>query len=139
MTNAWTGGQYSLYRALFGGYLFVHFAHLLPFGKEVFSNAGMLADASVSPLYPLFPNLLFAWDSPVAVTTLLALGLVASIALGIGRRDRIAALFLWYVWACLFTRNPLISNPGLPLVGWLLLDSFSVYIPLAVLRAESRK
>jgi predicted DCC family thiol-disulfide oxidoreductase YuxK len=121
MTNAWTGGQYSLYRAFFGGYLFVHFAHLLPFGKEVFSNAGMLADASVSPLYPLFPNLLFVWDSPVAVTTLLAVGLVGSIAFGIGRRDRIAALVLWYIWACLFTRNPLISNPGLPLVGWLLL------------------
>ena len=25
------------------------------------------------------------------------------------------------------------------LVGWLLLDSFSIYIPLSVLRAESRK
>ena len=121
MTNAWTGGQYSVFRALFGAYLFVHFIQLMPFGTEVFSNAGMLADATESPLYPLFPNLLFIWDSPAAVTSLLAIGAAASIALLIGRQDRIAALVLWYVWACLFTRNPLISNPGLPFVGWLLL------------------
>ena len=25
--NAWTGGQYSVFRVLFGAYLFVHFAH----------------------------------------------------------------------------------------------------------------
>lgn len=32
-----------------------------------------------------------------------------------------AAALLWYVWACLLGRNPLISNPGIPYVGWLLL------------------
>ena len=121
MTPAWSGGQYSVFRALFGAYLFVHFIQLIPFGAEVFSNAGMLADATASPLYPLFPNPLFIWDSPAAVTTLLAIGAAASIALLIGKQDRIAALVLWFVWACLFTRNPLISNPGLPFVGWLLL------------------
>ena len=48
--NGWTGGQYSVYRALLGGYLFVHFAMLLPFGGELFSSQGMLPDASTSPL-----------------------------------------------------------------------------------------
>ena len=28
---------------------------------------------------------------------------------------------IWYILACLFGRNPLISNPSLPFVGWLLL------------------
>jgi predicted DCC family thiol-disulfide oxidoreductase YuxK len=121
MTNTWTGGQYSTFRAIFGVYLFAHFAHLLPFGAEIFSNLGMVADAAASPLYPLFPNLLFVWDSPVAVTSLLTLGLAASVALAVGHRDRVAAIVLWYVWACLLTRNPLILNPGLPFVGWLLL------------------
>ncbi len=43
------------------------------------------------------------------------------IPLATGWWDRAAALLVWYVWACLFSRNPLISNPSLPFVGWLLL------------------
>jgi predicted DCC family thiol-disulfide oxidoreductase YuxK len=31
------------------------------------------------------------------------------------------AVLLWYGWACLFNRNIFIGNPGLPMVGWLLL------------------
>src|SRR5262249_33464003 len=44
-----------------------------------------------------------------------------SVLFAVGRYDRPAAVVLWYVWACLFGRNPLIANPGLPFVGWLLL------------------
>jgi hypothetical protein len=44
-----------------------------------------------------------------------------SILFAIGFHDRAAAALLWYVWACLLGRNPLISNPGIPYVGWLLL------------------
>jgi predicted DCC family thiol-disulfide oxidoreductase YuxK len=121
VSHGWTGGQYSVFRALFGAYLFVHFAALLPFGAEVFSNAGMLPHADASPLYPLFPSVLFVADGPAVVVGLLAVAALASLAFALGFRDRSAALLLWYVWACLFTRNPLISNPGLPFVGWLLL------------------
>jgi predicted DCC family thiol-disulfide oxidoreductase YuxK len=121
VTNAWTGGQYSIFRAFFGATLFVHFIECVFFGTQLLSNAGPLANASASPLYPLIPNILFVWDSPAAVTMLIAIGAVASIALLIGWRDRIAALVLWVVWACLFIRSPLISNPDLPIVGLLLL------------------
>jgi len=121
MTNGWTGGQYSLYRALFGLYLAVHFAQLLPWGAELFSNRGMLPDADASPLYPLFPSVLFVWDAPAVVTVLLALALAFSVCFALGVADQLAAVALWYVWACLFTRNPLIANPSLPFVGWLLL------------------
>src|SRR5262245_58643950 len=81
----------------------------------------MLPDADASPLYPLFPNLLFVWDPPAAVAGLLAGGMALAICLAFGAADRLAAVGLWYVWACLFTRNPLIANPSLPFVGWLLL------------------
>lgn len=121
MSNAWTGGQYSVYRVLFALYLLVHFAMLWPWATEVFSGEGMLTPASASPLYPLFPNPLFVWDAPIVVHALLAVAIAASVAFGLGWRDRVAAVVLWLVWACLFTRNPLISNPGLPFVGWLLL------------------
>lgn len=119
--NGWTGGQYSVFRCALGCYLLIHFLHLIPWGAEVFSNSGMLAKASASPLYPLFPNILFFLDSPAVVISLLLAGAGLSALFALGVRDRIAALMLWYLWACLFTRNPLISNPGLPFIGWILL------------------
>jgi predicted DCC family thiol-disulfide oxidoreductase YuxK len=39
----------------------------------------------------------------------------------LGFRDRIAALVVWFIWACLFTRNPQISNHGPAFVACLLL------------------
>lgn len=121
MTNRWTGGQYSIFRALLGAYLFVHFAHLLPWGAEVFSNAGMLSDASLSPLFRLFPSVFLLSDAPWVVGALLAAAALAAVLFAAGRWDRVAAAFMWYVLACLFTRNPLIQNPALPYLGWMLL------------------
>jgi predicted DCC family thiol-disulfide oxidoreductase YuxK len=121
MTNGWTGGQYSVFRFVFGAYLCVHFLSLAPWGPELFSNQGMLPDASASPLAFLFPNVLTLFDSPAFATAFLLLGAAASILFMIGFHDRAAAVLLWYVWACLVGRNPLISNPGIPYVGWLLL------------------
>jgi predicted DCC family thiol-disulfide oxidoreductase YuxK len=121
LKNGWTGGQYSLYRFLLGLYLFVHFVRLIPWGREVFSSAGVLPNGSISPLLHLFPNILAVWDSPAVITSLLVLGSVLAVVFASGWHDRAAALALWYVWACLFVRNPLIANPSLPFIGWLLL------------------
>jgi predicted DCC family thiol-disulfide oxidoreductase YuxK len=119
--NGWTGGQYSLYRAAFGLYLAVHFVHLIPWGAELFSNAGALPDPALSPLARLFPNLLVHFDAPWHVAALLGAAAAASLLFAAGLLDRVAAVFIWYVWACLLGRNPLIANPGIPYVGWLLL------------------
>ena len=119
--NGWTGGQYSVYRIVLGAYLLQHFAGLLVWGPELFSSEGMLADATLSPLYPLFPNVLFALDSPIVVTLLLGLAAITAVLFAAGFKDRACALVLWYLWACLFTRNPLIQNPSLPFIGWLLI------------------
>jgi hypothetical protein len=137
-TNGWTGGQYSVFRALFGGYLFVHFVHLVPWSAELFSRQGMVANASDSPLYALFPNPLFVWDSPAVAIAMTIVGAALSLAFAVGFRDRIASLLLWFIWACLFTRNPLIGNPGLPYVGWLLIaHSFLPRRPFGSLDARS--
>jgi predicted DCC family thiol-disulfide oxidoreductase YuxK len=120
MNNSWTGGQYSVYRAILGVFLVSHFVALLPWAAEVFSNRGVLP-ASASPLLTLFPNVLAVNDSPIVVTILIAIGAAAAVLLAIGLSDRIAAVVAWYVLACLFGRNPLISNPSLPFIGWLLL------------------
>ena len=121
MKNGWTGGQYSVYRAAFGLYLFAHFIFLLSWAKEGFSNRGALPDASLSPLVHAFPNILAAVHFPAFVQGLILLGAVFSVFFAIGKWDRIAAIVLGYIWACLLGRNPLISNPSIPFVGWLLL------------------
>lgn len=121
MTNGWTGGQYSIFRAIFGLYLCVHFAQLVPWGAELFSNHGVLPQASASPVIYLFPNVLAVFDAPAVVTALLLLAIGLSVLFAIGLYDRLASLLLWYFWACLFGRDPLIINPGLPYVGWMLL------------------
>lgn len=115
MKNGWTGGQYSIYRALFGVYLLIHFAALIPFSRELFVD---VLPRDASPLLHLFPNILAIAD---VATPLLILAAIASILFAIGLFDRVAAIFMWYVLACLFGRNPLIANPSLPYVGWLLL------------------
>lgn len=120
MKHGWTGGQYSLFRALFGAYLAVHFAMLIPYAREVWSNEGVLPDAHASPLIAYFPSLFRFVDSPIAVCITLATAAIASVFFGAGWKDRWLAIFLWYVLASMFARNPLISNPSLPYVGWML-------------------
>jgi hypothetical protein len=102
-------------------FLFVHFAQLVPWGRELFSNRGMLADGAASPLFDLLQSPLMLSDDPAFVTALLLVACGLTLPLALGRGDRWAALGLWYLWASLHARNPLIANPGMPYVGWMLL------------------
>src|SRR5688572_21494710 len=115
-----SGRQFAWFRILFGAYLAIHFAQLVPYAPELFSSAGVLPDATANPTYGIVPNVLAYWSTPqfatffvLALTTLSAL-----FALGVARHA--AAVLLWYGWACLFNRNVLISNPSIPYVGLLL-------------------
>lgn len=121
MNNGWTGGQYSVFRALLGLYLAAHFAMLLPFGRELFSHEGLLPEAATSPLAHLFPSVLALSDSPAMVSSSLVIATLASLLFAIGWKDRWLALLVWYLLASLFVRNPLIANPSLPYIGWMLI------------------
>ncbi len=129
MRNSWTGGQYSVFRLFFGAYLFVHFAYLAIWASDIFSNAGMLPDAELSPLIGAFPNVLRFFDSPVFVTSLCVVAAGASVLFAAGKWDKWAAIFMWAVLASFLGRNPLISNPAMPYVGWMLLAH--LFIPSA--------
>jgi hypothetical protein len=115
-----SGLQFAWFRIVFGGYLAIHFAQLVPYAPELFSNAGVLPDPSASPLYGIFPNALAHWNTPQFATTFL-LGLtILSILFAMGIARHAVAALLWYGWACLFNRNVLISNPSIPYIGLLL-------------------
>lgn len=119
--NGWTGGQFSLFRFFLGMYLFIHFWDLIPWAPEIFSSEGMLANGSLSPIIHIFPNMFLMNDTPVFVQSVIISGLIGSMMLACGYKTKIAALWILYVLACLFGRNPLIANPALPYVGFMLL------------------
>jgi hypothetical protein len=116
-----SGQQFAWFRIAFGVYLTVHFAHLLPWGRELFSREGMIADAALNPTHGILPNVLALWDMPAGVTAFLAGLVVLAMLFTLGVARRAAAVLLWYGWACLFNRNVLISNPSIAYVGLLLL------------------
>jgi hypothetical protein len=120
-TDAWNGRLYGRFRLIVGAYLCVHFLHLAPWAAEVFSSRGVLPDAHLSPLVSLFPNVLAFADSPAFVTAFIAAAGCAGLLFALGAADRACGLYMFYVLACLYGRNPLIANPSLPYVGWLLL------------------
>ena len=93
--NGWTGGQYSLYRALLGVALLIRFA--TPFTYE---RADWLATL-VAPA-GILPNVWTSLNSGWGVTLLLATGAVLSVLLAIGLGDRLVALPLSYLVATAF-------------------------------------
>lgn len=115
-----TASQFAWFRVIFGAYLAVHFAHLIPWGQELFSRQGVLPDAHLNPTHGILPNILAWWDTPAFVTAFLLALVVLSVLLALGVARHAAAGLLWYGWACLFNRNVLISNPSIAYVGLLL-------------------
>src|SRR2546422_4747254 len=121
VTNGWTGGQYSVVRAIFGVVLCAQFLRTIGWGAESFSRVALLPDARSSPLARVFPNVLDVWSSPGAAIALLVVCAALSLLLAVGWWDRTAAVGLSYLGACFFVRSPLVASAWLPLAGWLLL------------------
>lgn len=121
LSSGWTGGQYSAFRVVLGAYLTIHFVRLVPWATELFSSRGVVPHAELSPLSAAFPSVLTWFDAPPIAVGLAALGAFAGVLLAVGALDRAAAVVAWYVLACFTVRNPLILNPSLPFVGWMLL------------------
>lgn len=109
-----------MFRVALGGYLVFHFVSLVPYAEELFSETGMLPDASQLPSARFFPNPLASSSAGLAVGFVVALALLSLLLLS-GVHRRLVAIPLWFGWACLFNRNPFIANPSIPYVGFLLL------------------
>ncbi len=124
--------QFAIFRIALGTYLAVHFAFLLLYGAELFSDRGVLPDPALNFTHGFFLNLLNGWDSPFAVTLFLLALVILAIALAAGIYRRVAAALLWFGWACLFDRNNLINNPSIPYIGLILVLSLLVPVGEAV-------
>lgn len=113
----WTGGQYSLFRGLLGLYLAASLLLLLPHADGLSRprpESGNLVVAT-------FPSVFELNHDRTIVLTVLMVGALACVALAIGFKDRLAAVFVWYFWACLFAQNPDVVGSAFPVMGWVLL------------------
>jgi predicted DCC family thiol-disulfide oxidoreductase YuxK len=123
--TAWTGGQYSLVRALFGAWSLACFARLLPFEPRL---GWQLAAERGRSLFRGIPNPLAWSDAPWLADALIVLGIVASLLFAIGAWHRIAAVIVAYLWLCFAQEFPGMPTAGVPwivvlLVGHLLLPA----------------
>ena len=130
--------QFALFRIALGLYLALHFAHLVPYGAELFSREGIFPDPGLNFTFGILPNPLEHWDSPALVIGMLVVLTVLSLLFAAGIARRPVAIVLWYGLACLFNRNNLISNPSLPYIGLLLLLSAAIPLgePLVMRRRQ---
>ena len=113
--------QFIVFRVLFGIYLIWHFATLIPYGVELFSDVGILSGDGVNPFNGSWPNPLFIEGSSSWITTWLIFAVIAAVSFTFGYLRRSTAVFLCVTMSCLFTANPLIANPSLGYIGMLLL------------------
>lgn len=122
----YSGYQFALFRIVFGLYLLIHFIYLLPYSGELWSQNGILPIASMNLTYGKFPNILYWLDTSIVLFGFIFILILCSLSYILGYQRRIFSMILWYGWACLFHRNNLIANPGIPFVGWLLLASIVI-------------
>jgi sterol desaturase/sphingolipid hydroxylase (fatty acid hydroxylase superfamily) len=116
-----SSSTFSIYRIILGLYLSVHFIHLYFDGTELFSNQGVIPDASILPTYGKIPVFMFYFDDPSIVSIFMMSLIISSILFTFGIYRRLCAAWLFYGWMSLLNRNPLISNPSLGYIGWILL------------------
>ena len=117
----YTGGQYSLVRAVFAIGLMGYLLGVLPEAAWYYSSQGLLRGTPPGAIFGLVPSVLMFNDSPVFVTLLVLFAALLTIPLAAGWFDRVSAALLWYVLASLHWRWPAASDATLPLIGWLLL------------------
>ena len=133
--------QFSFFRIILGIYLMGHFILLIPFGTEIWSNLGILPEANLNLTHGYFPNILNLFDDPWMIKGFLGMAVILSILFTMGIKRQWVAIILWYIWVCLFDRNNLISNPGIPFLGWLLLCSACIPSgePLSLTKRKQKK
>lgn len=113
--------QFSLFRIIFGSYLAIHFAMLIPYADELFGANGLIGDPKLNLTSGLFPNPLNLPLPPPVLPWIIGSLTALSIAFAAGWFRPAVSICLWFGWTALFHRNNLIGNPSVPYIGLLLL------------------
>ncbi len=123
-------GQFALVRIALGLYSALFSARLLPYAGELFAEGGLAANQwrGFMMFREVLPNVLDAASTPGAVSAFLVVHILASLALAAGVARRMAAIVVWYGFACMVHRNPGVMNPAIAFLGWICLAS--TLIPL---------
>ena len=121
MKNRWTWHQYRIIQVFIGIYYLFCFIIILP-RYAWYSSAGFLPDKTIcAPMY-VFPNLFWLDDSPAMFLAVFLIGALSAALLVVGSGQRIAAILLWYIWACFYGRHPIGGTSLIePFLGFLLL------------------
>jgi predicted DCC family thiol-disulfide oxidoreductase YuxK len=119
-TRAIPAWQFTVFRIVFGLYLTIHFAALVPWAAELFGSAGVMSDPARNPSAGLFPNPLNLTLPPAALIGAVLVLSALSLGFAAGWMRPAISLVLWFGWTALFHRNNLIANPSIPYVGLLL-------------------
>jgi vitamin-K-epoxide reductase (warfarin-sensitive) len=119
MTEKQLTSSFYFPRFALGVYLTFHFTYLMFYSHLIFGTE-MPFDAKLSPTYGMIPNILNIELFIVAPIFMFIMALL-SICLALEFKPKICAAILWYGWMCLINRNPLINNPGIAYIGWILL------------------
>lgn len=120
-TPDWTLGSYQLFRICLGLYFFILFSLLLTWSPELFSKSGAFFFSFTTPFLGVFPSLFFWLDSLQVVLILQSGAILASLLFLLGKKDRYCAFYLCFFLASAHATSPLIANPSLPYLGWILL------------------
>lgn len=121
--------HFKVTRFILSVYLLFHFISLIPRAEELFGDK-MPYDSKLGPTYDMFPNIL-NHVNPTVFIGFLVLNVILFMY-GTGSifgmvtdspsiLVQTSAAILCYGWACLVNKNVLISNPGIPYVGFVLL------------------
>jgi predicted DCC family thiol-disulfide oxidoreductase YuxK len=117
--NGWTGGQYSVLRALVGMFVSVQLLRCMPQTATWLADNATRTSALGHLFSPWLPNVLTVWPGAGFLAAMLITATILSILFSVGFRDRLMAVILWYLWACLASLSPLAAS-SFALLGWFL-------------------
>jgi len=112
---------FTVTRIVLGVFLIYYFLALLPYAGEILSADGVYSDLPSFLLLADYLNqssylrsVTFNWIWPT-------LAAILAVLFTAGILRRATAFILWVAWGSIFFLNPLVSHPGYPFIGWLLL------------------
>lgn len=120
MASGWTGGQYSVLRVLVGLYVSIQFLRAVPSAAILLSSNSASAPATTFPGSLWLPNVLAVWQAPGFLTAMLLLATGVSVLFAVGFRDRLLAVIVWYLWACLASLTSR-AAASFSILGWFFL------------------